>query len=875
MNLKRSISKKSVPPAVAGGSRFVRRRRALIGPVVIVAMLLTASALARPDIAARVWNSTAGLVGKKILATRSSNAAVAKTNAPITPPPPAPPNFNPGDLVVFQADAILNNTTFSIVELSPTIPGQTGSGVQTIAISGTGANALRASGSATSTGYLATTNDGTLLSFDAHNSSTTSPTNANTLNPRGVGTFNSAGTFALQTTYTGTSGNQARSATSLNNTTWFIGDQGGFYSNGAVSASPTGNPRSVKSFGGTVYAFTASTSVAPVGTISAPTGGTFTGLPGLANGAVSRQDFYLISSGINGATFDVLYVLDATSASAGTIFKYSLVGGSWTANGSYTTSFGGFGLAAAGSGTGAVLFVTTGTGATAANSVIKLTDTAGYNSTITITTANNVTLFTAPAGTADKGIAFAPLSAAAPDLTTAVTGPSTGTVGTAYDYTIKVNNSGAASATGVKETFTLPSGVTFNTASGTDSFSCSEALGVVTCTGGSVTNGNGATITVNVTPTGAGTITLPAGAAVADPDAAIAESNENNNSSTIAFTTDTTENLPPGTYSSVTVNSGVAVTMTGNITVTGCLTVNSGGTLNLGGNIISGSGCFTVNSGGTLAIGDPNGITTSGASGNVQVSGTRTFSTGASYVYAGNANQAVGNGLPATVANLKIANTGSVGNNTVTNNANQVVTGTLEIVTGIYSSHSDYVDVLIDVGGTLTLAADITVSGNWTNNGTFNNGGFKVTCDGATNQTIGGSNPSAFATLAISNTGAAGNNTVSLAQNISDTALNVTSGVFDQGASYNLASGAVTISGGATWKDIGTGDITLAGSVANSGTININGGTVVCGETQDVSISSSAGQRAWSGLGTFVIKDVHVSNQGGTALIHVENGSDD
>ncbi|HEX3228386.1 MAG TPA: hypothetical protein VHQ95_05435, partial [Pyrinomonadaceae bacterium] len=392
MNLKRSISKKSVPPAVAGGSRFVRRRRTLIGPVVIVAMLLTASALARPDIAARVWNSTAGLVGKKILATRSSNAAVPKTNAPITPPPPAPPNFNPGDLVVFQADAILNNTTFSIVELSPTIPGQTGSGVQTIAISGTGANALRASGSATSTGYLATTNDGTLLSFDAHNSSTTSPTNANTLNPRGVGTFNSAGTFALQTTYTGTSGNQARSATSLNNTNWFIGDQGGFYSNGAVSASPTGNPRSVKSFGGTVYAFTASTSVAPVGTISAPTGGTFTGLPGLANGAISRQDFYLISSGINGATFDVLYVLDATSASAGTIFKYSLVGGSWTANGSYTTSFGGFGLAAAGSGTGAVLFATTGTGATSANSVIKLTDTAGYNSTISITTANNVTL---------------------------------------------------------------------------------------------------------------------------------------------------------------------------------------------------------------------------------------------------------------------------------------------------------------------------------------------------------------------------------------------------------------------------------------------------------------------------------------------------
>ena len=113
----------------------------------------------------------------------------------------------------------------------------------------------------------------------------------------------------------------------------------------------------------------------------------------------------------------------------------------------------------------------------------------------------------------------------------------------------------------------------------------------------------------------------------------------------------------------------------------------------------------------------------------------------------------------------------------------------LQIQSGIYSSHSDYADVTIDLGATFSLAADITVSGNWTNNGTFNANGFKVTFDGTTNQSISGSTSTVFATLAISNTGAGGSNTVSLSQNIIDTALNVTSGVFDQGPGSNVSSG--------------------------------------------------------------------------------------
>src|SRR5262249_22606760 len=138
--------------------------------------------------------------------------------------------------------------------------------------------------------------------------------NVNTLNPRGVGTFDPSGTYALQTTYTGTSGNQTRSSTSLDDLNWWISDQGGIYTNSATTASPVANTRAIKPFGGTVYVSQASSTgtVIQVSTLSAFTGGTITGLPGLTNNA-NLQDFYLIQSGSNGTTYDELYVLSATS----------------------------------------------------------------------------------------------------------------------------------------------------------------------------------------------------------------------------------------------------------------------------------------------------------------------------------------------------------------------------------------------------------------------------------------------------------------------------------------------------------------------------------------------------------------------------------
>lgn len=386
--------------------------------------------------------------------------------------------FTAGNLAVLQAVASANNTTASIVEVNPTTPAS--NPVQTIAISGTGANAMRFSGSATSTGYLATTNDGSLLAFNGANSTNTA-SNVNTLNPRGVGTLDGSGTFVLQTTYTGVSGDQTRCATSLNNTNWFIADQGGLHTNGSTSPSPSGNFRGVKSFGGTVYIGQASgtATTIQVATASAPSGGTVTGLPGLTNNA-NHQDFYLISSGDNGAAFDVLYTVSATSNTAGTIAKFSLVGGTWTANGTYATTFGGFGLAAADNGSGAQLYVSTGQGALTANNVIRLTDTAGYNAAINISTPSNLVLYTAPAGNIIKGVAFAPVSTggAAPEInvtgngTTIADGDITpsatdftdfGNVpaGGNFDRVFTIQNLGTADLTGGPVTFTGTNSVEF------------------------------------------------------------------------------------------------------------------------------------------------------------------------------------------------------------------------------------------------------------------------------------------------------------------------------------------------------------------------------------------------------------------------------
>jgi hypothetical protein len=118
------------------------------------------------------------------------------------------------------------------------------------------------------------------------------------------------------------------------------------------------------------------------------------------------SDFEMISTN-GGASYDILYIADQISSKAALINKYSWVGGNWVTNGFFTNSTGIDGLFATTNGNGGVnLFYTTGAGGTAANSIIRVTDSAGWNQNISIISSN--LLYTAPAGTSLKGLTWAP-----------------------------------------------------------------------------------------------------------------------------------------------------------------------------------------------------------------------------------------------------------------------------------------------------------------------------------------------------------------------------------------------------------------------------------------------------------------------------------
>lgn len=98
-----------------------------------------------------------------------------------------------------------------------------------------------------------------------------------------------------------------------------------------------------------------------------------------------------------------------------------------------------------------------------------------------------------------------------PNLVISKAGPTTGTVGTNFDYTLTVNNTGTAPTNGgqVSVTDAIPSGLNFVSATGSG-WSCSAVAQNVTCTTNNVINVNASNniiITVNPTATGSFTNT--------------------------------------------------------------------------------------------------------------------------------------------------------------------------------------------------------------------------------------------------------------------------------------------------------------------------------------------------------------------------------
>ncbi len=258
--------------------------------------------------------------------------------------------------------------------------------------------------------------------------------------------------------------------------------------------------------------------------------------------------------------------------------------------------------------------------------------------------------------------------------------------------------------------------LTTNRASGVTMSQHITVGGTLALTSGNiVVNGN--TLTLNGSISGTGSIT-----GSATSNLAIRGSGSLGGNLSADQTTVGTTNL----FNNITVNrSGETITLGNNLVVSGTF-LDSAGTVAFGNTTLSGTGAFTLISGAGISIGNVNGITSSGATGNVQVSGTRTFSTSGNYTYSGSATQVFGNGLPATVNNLTI-NNGHTGMNL---NGSQTINGTLTLSSGKLSVGAN----------TLTL-----------NGGFSGSGSNSLKANGASSSlTIGGSG--SFGTLYVDQT---------------------------------------------------------------------------------------------------------------------------
>ncbi|MBD2721906.1 beta strand repeat-containing protein [Hymenobacter armeniacus] len=125
---------------------------------------------------------------------------------------------------------------------------------------------------------------------------------------------------------------------------------------------------------------------------------------------------------------------------------------------------------------------------------------------------------------------------------------------------------------------------------------------------------------------------------------------------TVTTGTPTSPTPIAGNYNNVTIATGGNAIVSGPLSVAGTLTVQLNGLLIQNCQLITGTGSFVLQAGGGLAICDAAGIYTTGALGAIRVSGTRTYSPAAAYIYNGTVAQVTGPGLPAQVSALGVTN---------------------------------------------------------------------------------------------------------------------------------------------------------------------------------------------------------------------------
>jgi hypothetical protein len=334
--------------------------------------------------------------------------------------------FTHGNLVVYRI-GISGGATLAATGNPVFLDEYTSAGVlvQSIAMPTTASGGnypFAASGTATSDGLLTRSADGKCLlapgygrdpADTAHGNITSGTTNGTTAVPRVVGVASVAAVVDTTTALTdaATGGNFRGAASNDCSGLWTSGSVGGVrYASIGATTSTSLTPsvtavRGIAVFGGQLYLSTNSGTntfkgVSTVGTGTPSTGSlTVTRLPGLTDtNSPSTYGLFLADLNAGVAGVDTLYVADD---STGALSKFSLVGGTWTLNGTIGVAADSYrGLTGIVSGSSVVLYATRKNG-----ELVSLVDSSGYNGAF----AGTPTLLaSAASNTVFRGVALAP-----------------------------------------------------------------------------------------------------------------------------------------------------------------------------------------------------------------------------------------------------------------------------------------------------------------------------------------------------------------------------------------------------------------------------------------------------------------------------------
>ncbi len=177
-----------------------------------------------------------------------------------------------------------------------------------------------------------------------------------------------------------------------------------------------------------------------------------------------------------------------------------------------------------------------------------------------------------------------------------------------------------------------------------------------------------------------------------------------------------------------TANAGININFTGNkkqlfikkggTTSIKNFTIHSNAILDLGVSVLDGNANFTVAEDGQLMTAHPAGISLTGATGAIQVTGKRTFSSKADYAFTGSVSQITGTGLPAEVRRLIIDNSsGIIQGKGVTLSKATTVSTELVLSKGFLQTTGNNILTIADGGGATVsdssfIAGPIRKTGN-------------------------------------------------------------------------------------------------------------------------------------------------------------------